>query len=81
LGWINEFYFCFFTVFIFLIITQLALAKEFPVTARLFAGTTEISPKDLNTEMASEGLKEFDNITQFSAQKWVCAAGKNCVCK
>ncbi|MGE4133572.1 MAG: hypothetical protein AB7F86_18190 [Bdellovibrionales bacterium] len=43
-------------------------ATEFPVTARLFVGAVSTDPKDVNTEMKAESLKEFGTITQFGAE-------------
>lgn len=35
---------------------------------RLFLGSTQISPKDVNTELESQGLEEFDMINQFGVE-------------
>lgn len=35
---------------------------------RLFLGSTSISPKDVNTEIESEGLAPFDMINQFGVE-------------
>lgn len=43
-------------------------AAEFPVKARLFAGSAAVSPKDLNTELEAYGLKKMDRTFQFGAE-------------
>ena len=35
---------------------------------RLFLGSTKINPDDVNTELESQGLKEFDMINQFGVE-------------
>jgi hypothetical protein len=46
-------------------------AKDLPVTARLFAGLTKVSPGNLNTEMTAQGLKNIKDITQFGIEATV----------
>ncbi len=45
-----------------------ALATEFPVQARLFAGATAIKPEALNTEMTAQGLKNMETLTQVGVE-------------
>jgi len=53
---------------VFLPISFASAVEKFPVTARLFAGTVSTKPKDLNTEMKAQSLKEFTNVMQFGAE-------------
>ncbi|HVK60026.1 MAG TPA: hypothetical protein VM432_00690 [Bdellovibrionales bacterium] len=45
-----------------------AAAKEFPVQARLFAGSASIDPSDLNTEMKAQDLKTFDTLFKLGVE-------------
>lgn len=55
----------------FLIVTlpaDFAEAKEFPVQARLFAGSVDVKPTDLNTELAAQNLKQVDRVFRLGVE-------------
>jgi hypothetical protein len=59
----------YFVLFTIGLVPSLSSAMEqFPVTARLFAGTMSADPKSVNDEMATEGLKKFKNIQMFGVE-------------
>lgn len=43
-------------------------ANEIPVNARLFVGSTSVSPTDLNTSLESQSMKKVENITQYGVE-------------
>ena len=52
-----------------LLFTQPCLSKEFPVQARLFAGSLSAKISELNTEFSTLGLKELDdNLLQLGVE-------------
>lgn len=54
-------------VFLFFV-SNLALAKEFPVQARLFLGMTSTSPDNVNNVIEPEGLKKVTGNNQFGVE-------------
>lgn len=49
-------------------VCDFALAKDIPVQARLFAGSTSVDPQNLNSELTAQGLKKMNSITQFGVE-------------
>lgn len=45
--------------------SNIALAKDFPVQARLFAGAVQADPKDVNTELEAQSLRTIDSVLQY----------------
>lgn len=45
-----------------------ARAADFPAQGRLFAGATQISPGDLNTELTVSGFKQVDLLNRFGVE-------------
>lgn len=43
-------------------------ANEFPVQARLFAGSTAINPSNLNQELANQNIKDFKSIANYGVE-------------
>ncbi len=52
----------------FLFISEVTLAKDFPVQGRVFAGTTQVDPKDLNTELEAQGIKNLESSPFYGAE-------------
>jgi hypothetical protein len=42
--------------------------KQLPVNGRLFIGSTNVSPSDLNTSLESQSMKTIDTITQYGVE-------------
>jgi len=59
---------CVLSVLLFAVSAESTFAKDIPVQARLFAGTTKADPQDLNTELGVQGLKEVDSIAQYGVE-------------
>lgn len=53
---------------IFLLNLNLAEAKEFPAQGRIFGGAIQADPKDVNTELAAQSLKEMDTVPQIGVE-------------
>lgn len=45
-----------------------AIANEFPVQARFTAGSTGVDLTNLNETIEAQGLKKFENLTQFGLE-------------
>lgn len=52
----------------FVLSAQAAFAAEFPAQARLFLGSTNANPTDLNQEMTTLGLTDFKSIGKYGAE-------------
>ncbi|UYL09245.1 hypothetical protein B9G69_001485 [Bdellovibrio sp. SKB1291214] len=58
-----------FVVGIFLFsMASLAEPKQLPVNGRLFIGSTNVSPTELNTSLESQSMKKVDSITQYGVE-------------
>lgn len=55
-------------VLIILLLSDVALAKEFPAQARLFAGSGSVKPEDVNLEYEAQGLKKVDLLYQYGVE-------------
>ncbi|HEX4923406.1 MAG TPA: hypothetical protein VFV50_04945 [Bdellovibrionales bacterium] len=51
-----------------LTISTHAAAQEFPAQARLFGSVTNVSPGSLNTELRSQGIKEFSQVSRLGVE-------------
>lgn len=47
---------------------NIALAKEIPVQARLFLGTTGVNPKNANETLEAQGLKKIEGISKLGVE-------------
>lgn len=63
-----------FTLTVFSLAPSLATAKDFPVQARLFAGTSTADPKDLNEELRAQSLDEMTKINFLGVEATYVAA-------
>lgn len=55
----------FFLAVCMLMVSNLALAKEFPVQGRFFAGVTSADPTNANETIEGQGIKKIDSVTQY----------------
>lgn len=58
-----------FSTLLFLVInSSVALAKEFPVQARFFVGSTSADLQNVNNVIEPQGLKKFEGVTQLGLE-------------
>ncbi|MNK55176.1 hypothetical protein D3C87_741840 [compost metagenome] len=55
-------------LFLSLLSSNIAFAKEIPVQGRLFAGTYTINPTNVNETIEAQGLKKLDNATRLGVE-------------
>lgn len=53
------------SVVLFLTLAQSVFAEEFAAKGRIFIGSTNANPTELNTEMASQNIKEFKTLSKY----------------
>lgn len=56
------------TLILALSLPTLSFAKEFPVQARLFLGSTGVSPDNVNQIIELQGLKEIDRVNKYGLE-------------